>query len=465
IQMNNQAKIIFANDARIQANKQWTQYIEHHTNDFCTLFTYGQLFVAVKEIKEQSQSNDKVRMIAGSIARELSKHKVEKASVVGEELEKAFSTLTKEQVITAFVEGWNLGTYNYVTYRSDQSPVSTELTIEGNQDYDSFIKAGKNRAEAVAFSRDLMNDIPSALHPQTFPERLEEEFHGTDVDVKTFTKEDLEKMEMHGVLTVGQGSEHEPTFVEMTYQGNPDKPLVALVGKGVTFDTGGISLKRGRHLSDMRMDMGGAAAVAGAMKLLAASQADVNVVGLIPMVENMPDSTDVLPGDVIRYKNGNTIQIGNTDAEGRLILADGIIRAGELEADYIVDIATLTGAIVAALGSKMAGVFGDEQLSLAMKKLGDENGDFNWPMPLVDAYESYLKSDYADVNNVSSKSEAGSITAGLFLRRFVPEGSKWIHVDMAGVMESNEEGYYAKSATGYGARLLADFAHYVANER
>src|SRR5699024_3935811 len=126
---------------------------------------------------------------------------------------------------------------------------------------------------------------------------------------------------------------------------------------------------------------------------------------------------------------------------------------------------TLTGAIVAALGSKMDGVFGDEQLSLAMKKLGDENGDFNWPMRLVDAYESYLKSDYADVDNVSSNSEAGSITAGLFLRRFVREGSQWMHVDMAGLMESNEEGYHAKSATGYGARLLADFAHYVANER
>src|SRR5699024_239457 len=458
IQMNNQAKIIFANDARIQANKQWTQYIEHHTNDFCTLFTYGQLFVAVKEIKEQSQSNDKVRMIAGSIARELSKHKVEKASVVGEELEKAFSTLTKEQVITAFVEGWNLGTYNYVTYRSDQSPVSTELTIEGNQDYDSFIKAGKNRAEAVAFSRDLMNDIPSALHPQTFPERLEEEFNGTDVDVKTFTKEDLEKMEMNGVLTVGQGSEHEPTFVEMTYQGNPDKPLVALVGKGVTFDTGGISLKRGRHLSDMRMDMGGAAAVAGAMKLLAASQADVNVVGLIPMVENMPDSTAVLPGDVITYKNGHTVQIGNTDAEGRLILADGLLRAEELEADYIVDIATLTGAIAFALGPKVAGIFGEESLLTKMKAIGEENGDFVWPIPLIEDYDQTLKSDYAHFSNIRNQSYGGSITAALFLRRFIENPKRWVHVDMAGVMESKEEGYYRNSATGFGARLLADYA-------
>src|SRR5699024_11132665 len=183
--------------------------------------------------------------------------------------------------------------------------------------------------------------------------------------------------------------------------------------------------------------------------------------------ENMPDSKAVLPGDVIRYKNGKTVQIGNTDAEGRLILADGLIRAGELGAEYVVDIATLTGAIANALGSKLAGVFGDEELALNMKKLGDENGDHNWPMPLVDAYDSYLNTDFDvnnnffDINNISSRGEAGSITAALFLRRFVPESSKWLHVDMAGVMSSKEEGYYANSATGFGARLLADYTEYV----
>src|SRR5699024_9652975 len=162
--------------------------------------------------------------------------------------------------------------------------------------------------------------------------------------------------------------------------------------------------------------------------------ANVNVVALIPMVENMPDSKAVLPGEIITYKNGHHVQVGNTDAEGRLILADARIRSGELNADYVVDIATLTGAIGNALGTKWAGSFGVEGVFLEMKEVGDENGDFNWPMSLVDAYDSYLNSDYADFSNMCSKGEAGSITAGLFLRRFVPTSCRWLHVDMASVM-------------------------------
>src|SRR5699024_7363791 len=268
-------------------------------------------------------------------------------------------------------------------------------------------------------------------------------------------------MEMNGLLAVNRGSKYDPAFIELHYEGDASKPLVALVGKGVTFDTGGISLKRARDLSDMRMDMGGAAAVAGAIKLLAESNADVNVVGLIQTVENMPDRHSILPGDIITYKNGHTVQVGNTDAEGRLILADGIIRAGELKADYVVDIATLTGAILSALGPKIGGVFGDEELSNILKKIGDENGEFIWPMPLIDEYDKTLKSDYADFSNISNQSSAGAITAALFLRRFVPDNCKWLHVDMAGVMDSKENGYYSNGGTGYGARLLADYAVHV----
>ena len=208
------------------------------------------------------------------------------------------------------------------------------------------------------------------------------------------------------------------------------------------------------------MDMGGSAAVVGAMHLLAETNADVNVIGLIPMVENAPDNTSVYPGEIITYKNGTTVQVGNTDAEGRLILADALLRADELGAEYVVDIATLTGAIHNALGTDIAGVFGnDESLAFEMKKIGDENGDFNWPMPLVQSYNRGLKSDYADLNNISNLGFAGSITAGLFLQHFVKPETKWLHVDMAGTMEAPAaKGYYAKSATGFGARLLADYA-------
>src|SRR5699024_5009997 len=199
------------------------------------------------------------------------------------------------------------------------------------------IELGKKRADATAFSRDLMNELSNVLHPESFPRVLKEEFAHTPVKVDTYNKRKIEEMEMNGVLAVARGSMYDPAFVELSYQTDETKPKVALIGKGVTFDTGGISLKSSRDLSDMRMDMGGAAAVAGAMKLLASTNVKANVVALIPIVENMPDQRALIPGEVISYKNGHTVQVGNTDAEGRLILADGLIRAEELQADYMVD--------------------------------------------------------------------------------------------------------------------------------
>lgn len=456
-----QATILFTTNLPVSENEQVNQFIKNSTTPFSTLILEDKLVVIVKAINEEKQSYEEIRMTAGAIARELSGRKVEQAIIDEKVLVDSFATLTPGAVVTAFVEGWQLGTYKFLSYKTKKTHFATALSFNDDAKITSSIETGHIRAESMAFSRDLMNEIPNVLNPETFPTVLKDKFANTDVKVNVFDKEKLEEMEMNGILTVGRGSKYAPAFVELEYHGDDSKPLVALVGKGVTFDTGGISLKGGRDLSDMRMDMGGAAAVAGAMHLLAKSKAKVNVVALIQIVENMPGSQALLPGEVIRYKNGHTVQVGNTDAEGRLILADGLIRAGELNAEYVVNIATLTGAIANALGSKLAGVFGDEQLSFEMKSIGDVNGDFVWPMPLVDAYDSYLKSDYADFSNISSKGEAGSITAGLFLRRFVPENCKWLHVDMAGVMESQETGYYAKSATGFGARLLADFTAHI----
>ncbi|MBB4826130.1 leucyl aminopeptidase [Sporosarcina luteola] len=447
--------ILFENDKRIAEKEARQQYVARQKGAHCSLLIDDEQYVVLKDGKEKDISLEKVRSIAGDIARDLGTQKVEKAFVREETIAEAFGTLDKEKAVIAFVEGWELGSYRFHAYKSEAVDSKTELEVEGSAD---AVQVGQIRAAAMAFSRDLMNEVSNVLNPETYPEVIKEKFAGTTAEVNVYGKDQLEQMEMNGVLTVGRGSKYSPSFVEIVYKGNESKPLVALVGKGVTFDTGGISLKSGKDLSDMRMDMGGSAAVAGAMQLLVDSKADVNVVALIPIVENAPDNTAVYPGEVIRYKNGKTVQVGNTDAEGRLILADALIRAGELEAEYIVDIATLTGAIVNALGTGLGGVFGDEELSHVMKKVGDENGDFIWPMPLVDAYDKTLASDYADMNNISSLNVAGSITAALFLRRFVPENSKWLHVDMAGMMNhSSASGYYAKSATGYGARLLADY--------
>ncbi len=453
--MSKAVNILF--EEEIRDNKVVVDFIESKKEEFVTTLLNDESIVIIKEPKESKQTLEDVRMLAGSISKSLVNSSVEEAKINDEILTKIYDSNEKEDVLIAFVEGWNLGSYKYVTYKSEEKQTKVELKFTNDNSVKEAKQIGEIRAAAMSFSRDLTNDTANELNPETFPEVLKEELKDTAVEINVLEKADIEKAEMNGLLAVNRGSKYDPRFVELKYVGDASKPLVALVGKGVTFDTGGISLKSGRDLSDMRMDMGGAAAVSGAIKLLAESNAKVNVIGLLQIVENMPDSNAMLPGDVIRYKNGKTVQVGNTDAEGRLILADGLIRADELNADYIVNIATLTGSAAAALGSETGAVMGNLEYASDMRTIGAKNGDNVWPLPLIDAYESYLDSDYADFSNISNKGEAGAITAGLFLRRFVTNPEKWLHVDMAGVMESQNKGYYAKSARGFGARLLADY--------
>lgn len=444
-------------EEEIKDNKVVVDFVKSKKEAFVSTLLNDESVVIIKEPKESKQTLEDVRMLAGNIVKSLINSNVKKAKINEDILIQIYDSNEKQDVLIAFVEGWNLGTYKYITYKSEATQKKVDLEFFDENAVKAAKETGEVRASAVAFSRDLMNNTANELNPETFPEVLKEELKDTPVEINVLEKADIEKAEMNGLLAVNRGSKYEPRFVELKYVGDDSKPLVALVGKGVTFDTGGISLKSGRDLSDMRMDMGGAAAVSGAIKLLAESTAKVNVIGLLQIVENMPDSDSMLPGDVIRYKNGKTVQVGNTDAEGRLILADGLIRAEELNADYIVNIATLTGAAAVALGSETGAVMGNLEYASDMRTIGAKNGDNVWPLPLIDAYESYLDSDYADFSNISNKGEAGAITAGLFLRRFVNNPEKWLHVDMAGVMESQNKGYYAKSARGYGARLLADY--------
>ena len=456
--------LLFSTDKTIQQSEDLHTFAKQITGGTGnTVFAEGKQWFVMNVKEKKTDCLETIRSMAGTAARTLSKANIPQATITMKALTDQFTGVSEEQAAIAFTEGWYLGAYRFLNYKSDVEEFTTELSIDGASE--EAVDAGTLRAEAVSYSRDLMNELSDVLNPETYPERLKELFNETDATVTVHNKEKLKEMKMNGVLTVGRGSCYAPSFVEISYCANPSKPLVALVGKGVTFDTGGISLKSGKDLSDMRMDMGGSAAVAGAMKLLVESGADVNVTALIPMVENTPDNTAVLPGEVIQYKNGHTVQVGNTDAEGRLILADGLLRAGELHAEYVVDIATLTGSIESALGSDIAGVFGDEELANKMKKIGAANGDAVWPMPLIDAYDETLQSDYADFNNISSLSFAGSITAALFLRRFVAKETRWLHVDMAGMMQkSSNSGYYPKTATGYGARLLADYVTEISKE-
>ena len=264
-----------------------------------------------------------------------------------------------------------------------------------------------------------------------------------------------------GCLRVGAGSAHPPRMVILRHvPRKPSKETIALVGKGITFDTGGISLKPGDHMWEMKGDMAGAAAVLYAMRALGRIAPDVKVVGILCCAENFPDANAQRPGDIFTAKNGKSIVVDNTDAEGRLVLTDGLHRAGEEGATHVVDIATLTGACVRALGPSVAGVLGtDRELIRRVIRSGENHGEAFWELPLVEEYRDGLKTPYADINNIASGGLAGAITASLFLREFVPKGAAWAHLDIAGPMFKEKDWkYYEAGALGFGLKTLVDLS-------
>lgn len=369
--------------------------------------------------------------------------------------------LNKVNAVSAFVEGWMLGAYQFQKYRQEKAsvkPFRIYLLLDETNELKKAIETGALRAKSTNLTRDLCNTDPTDLNPDTFTEAIRKHFDGENMSVRIYGNDDLQKLELNGLLAVGRGSRFSPYLAEIKLCNDPNKPHIVLIGKGMTYDSGGISIKTGRNISDMRMDMGGAGAVFGAMDLLASGNKDVNVTALLPISENLPNEKAFLPGEVIHFANGLHVQVGNTDAEGRLILADALLYSERLNPDVIIDVATLTGSIGAALGLKYAGVFGNEVITDLMKRLGNDSGDFIWPMPLIDEYEKSLQSDYADICNISSDLNAGAITAALFLRKFVPHNVEWGHIDMAAPVQSAQtKGYHVRGASGYGVRLLADF--------
>jgi leucyl aminopeptidase len=266
---------------------------------------------------------------------------------------------------------------------------------------------------------------------------------------------------MGALLGVAQGSVRAPRLMAMRWNGtgNPDAKPVVLVGKGVTFDTGGISLKPPANMEDMKWDMGGAGAVTGALHALAARKAKAHVIGVVGLVENMPDGNAQRPGDVVTSMNGQTIEVINTDAEGRLVLCDAIWWAQEqYNPEVVVDLATLTGAIIISLGHEYGGMFcNDDGLAKQLKAAGESSGDRLWRMPIGDPYDKLIDSPIADMKNVGPR-EGGSITAAQFIKRFVKPGVKWAHLDIAGMVWASKPGpLHDKGATGYGVRLLDRF--------
>jgi leucyl aminopeptidase len=317
-------------------------------------------------------------------------------------------------------------------------------------------------AEGVAFTRDLVNEPANVLTTDDFAARLAA-MQELGLEVEILEEDDLARLGMGALLAVGQGSDSPSKVVVMRWQGGGDEAPLALVGKGVVFDTGGISLKPAGGMEDMTMDMGGAGTVAGTMRALALRRAKANVVGLVGLVENMPSGNATRPGDVVRSMKGDTVEVINTDAEGRLVLADVMWYAQErFKPSGMIDLATLTGAIIVALGHENAGVFSNEDgFAEAFLAAAEGEGEGAWRMPMGDAYDKTLESRIADVRNVGTGREGGSITAAQFLKRFVQDGTPWIHLDIAGTASLKSESALApKGATGWGVmalnRLVAD---------
>ncbi len=360
--------------------------------------------------------------------------------------------------------GAQLRAYRFDKYRTklekDQKPALEKLTVN-TPAADARAKFAdlEKIADGVALTRDLVSEPPNVLYPESFAARCKE-LEALGVKVTVLGDKEMQKLGMGMLLGVGQGSIRESKLVAMEWMGGKKGAApVAFVGKGVCFDTGGISLKPGPGMEDMKWDMGGAGAVTGAMAALAGRKAKANVVGVIGLVENMPDGGAQRPSDIVTSMSGQTVEILNTDAEGRLVLGDAVWWTQEkYKPKALIDLATLTGAIIISLAHEYAGLFTqDDKLAEQVEKAAKTSGDPVWRMPLAKAHFDMIKSDVADMKNIGPR-EGGSSTAAAFIGRFVKDGQSWAHIDIAGMAwNAKDKPTCPKGGSGYGVRLLDEF--------
>jgi leucyl aminopeptidase len=373
--------------------------------------------------------------------------------------EHAVSTLGRLDLAAA-AEGSLLGGYTFTAYRTNgerKAPLARLGLVTESADADAVLRTAAAVGEAVGTARDLVNTPPNDLYPETFAARARELAEAAGVEVEVLDDAALAEAGFGGVLGVGQGSSRKPRLVRLRWSGGPSpRANVALVGKGITFDTGGISIKPAANMDHMTSDMSGAAAVIATTVLAATLELPVAVTATVPMAENMPSDTAYRPGDVLRMYGGRTVEVLNTDAEGRLILADAIVRAGEDSPDYMIETSTLTGAQQVALGMRTMGVMGEEAFRDRVAALARECGEDGWAMPLPEHLRADLDSRVADLANVTGQRWGGMLVAGTFLREFVPEGLPWAHLDVAGPAfhTGSPYGYTVKGGTGVPVRTL-----------
>ncbi|KUI25943.1 aminopeptidase [Mycobacterium sp. IS-1496] len=394
---------------------------------------------------------DTVRRVAGAAARSLDKVAAVLTTLSALDLEAA-------------IEGLILGSYRFTEFRSDKTAPKdgglraiTALSQEPKSRARDAAQRATDVATAVATARDFVNTPPSHLYPDEFARRAKALGEAAGLDVEVLDDKALAKAGYGGIVGVGKGSSRPPRLVRLTHKGAKRKgKTVALVGKGITFDTGGISIKPAANMHHMTSDMGGAAAVIATVVLAAKQNLPLDVIATVPMAENMPSATAQRPGDVLTQYGGTTVEVLNTDAEGRLILADAIVRACEDGPDYLIETSTLTGAQTVALGSRTPGVMGSDAFRDRVATLSQRVGENAWAMPLPEELKDDLKSTVADLANVSGSRYAGMLVAGTYLREFVADGVEWAHIDVAAPAYNSGGpwGYTPKGGTGVPTRTM-----------
>jgi len=430
------------------------------------IHTLGKLpagIVAVAGLgKRQDFNVDRVRAIAGEFCRALRKLNCRRIATI---LHGAGAGgIDASAAAQAIAEGAYLGLYSFAKYKKPESEDVNQLILvvkekDRVQLLEPFVHKGRLLAEATNLARDMVNEPSNYMTPARMAEAAGELASKYGLQVELLEREDMEAMGMGALLGVAKGSTQPPKLIKLAYKGDPDsQKSIAFLGKGITFDSGGISIKPSDGMEEMKDDMAGAAAVMAAVGAIARLKPKINVTAIIPATENLPSGNALKPGDVLKAMNGKTIEVISTDAEGRLILADALSYAQKLGLSPLIDLATLTGACCVALGTLYSGVFGNDQnLVNSVLKAAKRTGERMWQMPLPDEYKEQNKSEIADIKNAGSRC-GGAITAALFLAEFVGN-TPWVHIDIAGTAFSTKEsGYTVKGATGVGVRTLVEFA-------
>ncbi|WP_435383995.1 leucyl aminopeptidase [Corynebacterium auris] len=406
----------------------------------------GRLAIAFGLGDSEDIEADIVRRAAGSLARGLKG--VERA------------TITTEFGLRPIVEGLLLGGYTFTGQktRTEAEAQPPHIDVVGEESSRAEFDRAVVVAESTLLTRDLVNTPSNVLYPESYAGIISEVANQSGLDVEVFDEGHLAEKGFGGLLAVGTGSARPPRLVHLSWHPAQAETSVALVGKGITFDTGGISLKPAAKMWDMISDMGGSAAIVGAISAAARLEVPLRIDAWLPLAENMPSGTATRPGDVITHYGGITSEVLNTDAEGRLVLADAIARASEDAPDYLIDTATLTGAQMVALGARTAGVMGSEGFRDRVAEIGRGVGEAGWAMPLLEEHEEQLKSPVADIRNISDSRDGGMLFAGLYLSRFVAEGTQWAHIDVAGPAWNSGSawGYTPKRATGAPVRTIVE---------